>query len=106
MNFIHFQCVYAKNAKRIGDIRMSINNFDQRCQHYNLVITYDPPKKEENEKYIPLNSNGKRHFCSSANKIVHEYRTVECVKKIIDDTSRRDLLCFELELRIADRVEK
>jgi hypothetical protein len=80
-------------------------NFNQRCEICNSYITYDISVRDENGEYILLDLNGKRHFCLSADKIVHECRAVDRVKKIIDDTNSTDLSSFVLELRIVDWVE-
>ena len=59
-----------------------------------------------NEECVPLDLNHKRHFCSGADKIVHECLTVERVKKIIEYMNNTELSSFELELGIVDGAEK
>jgi hypothetical protein len=85
---------------------MSTPNFDQRCKVCNSFIIYDPSVREQNRECVPLDLTHKRHFCSSADKIVHECRTVERVKKIIEYTNNTELSSFELELVFVNGVEK
>ena len=61
---------------------MSIPNFNQRCKICNSFVIFDTTKREQNGECIPLDLNHKRHFCSNADKIVHECQIVERVKKI------------------------
>jgi hypothetical protein len=82
---------------------MSTSNFNQRCEVCNSLIIYDLARREEDGKCIPLDLNGKLHFCSSADKILHECRTVERIKKIIDVSNSVDLSNFQLELGICDQ---
>lgn len=81
-------------------------NFDHRCKICNSFIIYDSSIREQNGESIPLDLNYKRHFCSGADKIAHECRTVERAKKMIEDTNNTELSSFELELRIVDDVKK
>lgn len=81
-------------------------NFDQRCKICNSFIISDSFVREQNGDCIPLDLNQKRHFCSSADKIVHECHTVECVKKMIEYANNTELSSFILELRIGDGVKK
>jgi hypothetical protein len=106
MIYPHFHCVSAENAKKSGSRIMSKPDYDHRCEHCKSLIIFHPSKREENGEYIPLDLNYKRHFCSSIDKILHECRAVERVKKIVDEMNSTDLSSFELELRIVDEVKK
>jgi hypothetical protein len=80
--------------------------FDQRCKNCNSLIIFDATKREENREYTALDLNRKRHFCSDIDKIAHECKIVDYVKKIIDDFNKTELTSFELELRIVDGVKE
>ena len=85
---------------------MSIPDFNHRCKVCNSFVTYNSAKRDQNGNYILLDLNNKRHFCRNADMIIHECRTLEFVKTIIDDINRMELSSFELELKIADGVNK
>lgn len=87
-------------------VKVSMPNFNHRCKVCNSFVTYNSAKRDQNGNFILLDLNGKRHFCRSADMIVHECRTVEFVKTIIDDTNSTELSSFGLELRIVDVVTK
>lgn len=79
---------------------------NHRCQYCNSLIIFDQYNKKANGEYTPLDLNHKRHFCSSVDKIIHECRTVDYAKKIVDDMNNTDLSSFGLELRIVDIAKK
>ena len=84
---------------------MSRPNYNHRCMVCNSLITYDNSKRCLNGEQIPLDLNGKRHFCSSADKITHECNIVDQLKNKVDDVNNTELSSFGLELRIVDGVE-
>jgi hypothetical protein len=84
---------------------MSIPNYNHRCKVCNSFITYNSYKRDLNGKCIPLDLNGKRHFCCSADKIIHECNIVEQQKRKLDDINSTELSSFVLELRIVDEVQ-
>lgn len=85
---------------------MSKPNYNQRCKICNSFIIYDDSKIELNGKHIPLDLNGKRHFCSSADMIEHEYKIVEQSKNYIEKINKTELSSLQLELHeIIDGVE-
>jgi hypothetical protein len=102
MNSMFFQCVSAKNAKRSGNKIMSIPNFDQRCKICNAFIIYDSSVRDQNGECIRLDLNHKRHFCRSADMIIHECETVNRLLEIVEDANHRDLVSVRLELKIFD----
>lgn len=77
-------------------------NFDQRCIICNSFIIYDSSVREQNEEYIPLDLNHKRHFCRSADRIVHECNTIGQLMEMVEDSNNKDLTSFRVELRIVD----
>jgi len=81
---------------------MSTPNFDQRCKICNSFIIYDSSKRELNGKYIPLDLNHKRHFCCSADRIVHECSTVDQLIEMVEVSNNKDLISFRVELKIVD----
>ena len=85
---------------------MTILNSNHRCKNCNSLIIYNESIRNEDGKCTALDLNHKHHFCSSIDRILHECRAVEQIKKIIDDTNKTDLSSFELELKIGWLGEK
>jgi hypothetical protein len=83
-------------------IEMAKLGFNRRCKSCNSLIIYDPTKREENGEYTKLDLNCKRHFCSDIDKIEHECKIIDHVKRIIDNINKMELTSFELELKIVD----
>jgi hypothetical protein len=102
---IHTEYVSVVSAKRIGDLKLSTRNSDNRCKNCNAFLIYDSAIVDSNGKCAPLDLNHKRHFCCDAERIVHECAIVKSLQKIVKDTNNTELLSFELELRIADWVK-
>jgi hypothetical protein len=102
---IHTEYVSVVSAKRIGDLKLSTRNSDNRCKNCNAFLIYDFAILDCNGKCVPLDLNHKRHFCTDAERIVHESAIVKNLQPLLEDTNKTELLSFELEPRIADGVK-
>lgn len=84
---------------------VSIPNYNQRCKVCNSFIVFDSSKREHSGKYIPLDLNGKRHFCYSVDRIIHEEKIVQQFKKECDRLNSTELSSFGIEPKIIDEVQ-
>ena len=83
----------------------SAPNYNQRCKICNAFIVFDLSKRERNGKCIPLDLNGKRHFCSSVDKIIHEGKIVQQFEQECDEINSVELSSFRLDVQLVEGIQ-
>jgi hypothetical protein len=78
---------------------ISIKNKDHaRCRNCNSYLLYCSDALDEEGNFIPLDTNGKRHFCIANQRILHEGRVLKDIQNRLAFANRVDFLSIQLEL--------
>jgi hypothetical protein len=66
-----------------------------RCPNCNSLVIVDTRNADD-----VLDPNGKRHFCSDVDRILHEEKCVINLQSLIQDYNQAELSNFQLELNL------
>ncbi len=76
---------------------------NNRCSKCNAPIIFDSNIiGKERDNVVSLDLNGKRHICSSVERICHETNVVDDIQNRINDANKMELASFQLRLVMED----
>lgn len=78
---------------------ISVKNKDYaRCRNCNSYLLYCSDALDEEGNLIPLDTNGKRHFCTANHRILHEERVLKDIQNRLAFANRVEFSSIQLDL--------
>ena len=86
--------------------RIKIKNKDYvRCSTCNSYLLYSSDTVDEKRNFLPLDINGKRHFCDAAQRVWHEEHVLKDIQNRLAIANKVELSSVQLGIvDVADPV--
>jgi hypothetical protein len=88
--------------------KVAIKNKDYvRCGSCNSYLLYCADIVDEEGNFVPLDTNGKRHFCTAYHRMLHEERVLKDLQSRLAFANKVEFPSIQLELiDVTDESDK
>jgi hypothetical protein len=79
--------------------KVAIKNKDYvRCSSCNSYLLYCSDILDEDGNFVPLDTNGKHHFCNAVHRMLHEERVLKDLQSRLAFANKVEFSSIQLEL--------